>query len=161
MRKPGIFVAAFAVAALVQFALLTAPPIRVFADGLSAHLAFMSAWLIRAAGGACLHSGAVLSNAAPAFSMEVRDGCNGINVVILFWSAVLACQVNLKWKVIGLGAGLVAIEGLNLLRLISLFYLGQYNKPLFEFAHLYLWETLIIIDAIAVFGMWIRRAPLR
>ena len=35
---------------------------------------------------------------------------------------------------------------------------GQYSWPVFEFAHLYLWEMLIILDAIVVFGFWSRRA---
>ncbi len=91
--------------------------------------------------------------------MEVRDGCNGINVVILLWAAMIAYPAGLKWKVIGLGTGLVAIQAANLLRLISLFYLGQYSRPIFEFAHLYLWEMLIIIDAMVVFAVWVRRAP--
>ena len=43
-------------------------------------------------------------------------------------------------------------------RLVSLFYLGQYSTPIFEFAHLYLWEMLIIIDAMVVFGVWVKGA---
>ena len=89
--------------------------------------------------------------------MEIRDGCNGVNVVILLWAAILAYPSNWKWKVTGLAAGLAAIQILNLIRLISLYYLGQYSRPLFEFAHLYLWETLIIIDAIVVFGIWTKK----
>jgi hypothetical protein len=38
------------------------------------------------------------------------------------------------WKLIGLGGGLAAIQILNLLGLISLFYLGQYSTSIFEFS---------------------------
>jgi exosortase H (IPTLxxWG-CTERM-specific) len=157
-KKSRKFVAVFAVAALGQFALVLAAPFRVFVDGFSGRLASISAWLIQAAGGACLQHAATLSNPDRGFAIEVRDGCNGINVVILLWAAILAYPSNLKWKLIGLAGGLAAIQFLNLLRLISLFYLGQYSFSIFEFAHLYLWEMLIIIDAMAVFGLWIRRA---
>ena len=90
--------------------------------------------------------------------MEVRDGCNGINVVVLLWSAILAYPASLKWRLLGVTTGLAAIQFLNLFRLISLFYLGQYNHAIFEFAHEYLWELLIIIDGIVVFNLWIRQA---
>ena len=90
--------------------------------------------------------------------MEVRDGCNGANAVILLWAAILAYPAGHRRKMLGLGAGLAAILPLNLVRLITLFYLGQYHPAIFDFAHLYLWEMLIIIDAIAVFALWARRA---
>ena len=159
-RRPHVFVVVFVLAAMVQFAILLAAPVRPFVDGFSGQLANVSARLIQSGGGVCLRQASVLSNPGKGFAMEVRDGCNGVNVVILLWSAMLAYPATRKWRLIGLGAGLAAIQFLNLLRLISLFYLGQYSASIFEFAHLYLWETLIIIDAMVVFGLWTRRAAL-
>ena len=43
---------------------------------------------------------------------------------------------------------------MNLLRIISLFYLGQYNRNWFDFAHFYLWEGLIVLDTLAIFWLW-------
>jgi exosortase H (IPTLxxWG-CTERM-specific) len=155
--RPRRFLLIFTVAALVQFAILMAPSFRPLVDGFSGRLASASAGLIRIFGGTCVNYAAVLSTPGGKFSMEVRDGCNGVNVVILLWAAVLAYPSSIRWKLIGLAGGLAAIQGLNLFRLISLFYLGQYSTSMFEFAHLYLWETLIIIDAMVVFGIWARR----
>lgn len=155
-NRSRTFVVVFVAAALVQFALLMASPIRPAIEGLSTQLATASAHLIRLFGGVCVQTAAVLSNPARSFALEVRDGCNGVNVVVLLWAAIVAYPSNWRWKLVGLGGGLTAIQLLNLLRLISLFYLGQYSAPLFEFAHLYLWETLIILDAIVVFRFWSR-----
>jgi exosortase H (IPTLxxWG-CTERM-specific) len=160
-RRSRKFVVVFAAAALVQFAILLATPIRPLVDGFSAQLASASAYLIGAFGGVCIQHAAVLSNPAKGFALEVRDGCNGLNVVVLLWAAVAAYPSKWTWKLLGLGGGLAAIQLLNLFRLISLFYLGQYSTPAFEFAHLYLWETLIVIDALVVFGIWSRRAEQR
>ena len=38
--------------------------------------------------------------------------------------------------------------------MISLYYLGQYNRDWFDFAHMYLWESLIVLDTLAVFWIW-------
>ena len=158
-RNPSaMFVTVFAISALTQFAILLAAPVRPFVEGFSGVLASVSAWLIEAFGGACVHQSAVLSNPARGFFMEIRDGCNGINVVIVLWAAIMAYPARLTWKLIGLAGGLAAIQILNLVRIISLFYLGEHWRPLFEFAHLYLWESLIIVDALAVFGLWSKRA---
>lgn len=86
-RRPHIFVLVFVLAAMVQFAILLAAPVRPFVDAFSGQLASVSARLVRSCGGVCLCRAAVLSNPGTGFAMEVRDGCNGANVVILLWSA--------------------------------------------------------------------------
>jgi exosortase H (IPTLxxWG-CTERM-specific) len=148
--------ALFVVAALVQFGILLLPPVRPFVDGFSGALAVSSARLIQIFGGTCLRSAAILSNPARGFALEVRDGCNGVNVTILLWAAILAYPSAWNRKLLGLAAGGIVVQTLNLLRLISLFYLGQYNQSWFEFAHLYLWETMIILDAVVFFAVWSR-----
>jgi exosortase H (IPTLxxWG-CTERM-specific) len=159
--RPGHFVAFFALAALVQFALLLTPWFRPVIDGFSRSLVWASGVLIHALGGKASVQGVFLGSPVNGFTIEMRDGCNGVNVMILMWSAVLAFPVTRSWKVVGILAGAVAIQGLNFFRFISLFYLGQYSLSLFEFAHLYLWETLIMLDALIVFGLWVKRAPPR
>jgi hypothetical protein len=34
--------------------------------------------------------------------------------------------------------------------------LGQWNYQAFEFAHLYLWQALIMLDVLVVWLLWIR-----
>jgi exosortase H (IPTLxxWG-CTERM-specific) len=59
----------------------------------------------------------------------------------------------------GMAAGLVAIQVLNVVRVISLFYLGQWSAAAFEWAHLYLWQALIMLDALVVWLLWLRALP--
>lgn len=60
----------------------------------------------------------------------------------------------MKW--IGLGIGILAVQAVNILRIVSLFYLGQWNLQWFEFAHLYLWQALIMLDVLVVWLLWVR-----
>lgn len=39
---------------------------------------------------------------------------------------------------------------------ISLYYLGQWGMEAFEFAHLYLWQALIMLDVLVVWLLWMR-----
>jgi hypothetical protein len=69
-----------------------------------------------------------------------------VNVTILLWAAILTYPVVARRaKDRGRQPGIHAV---NLLRIITLFYLGQYNKNWFDFAHYYLWrahaDTLVI-----------------
>ena len=52
--------------------------------------------------------------------------------------------------------GVFAVQVLNLARIVSLFYLGQWNPAWFEWAHLYVWQALIMLDALVVWLLWMR-----
>lgn len=64
-----------------------------------------------------------------------------------------------RQKLIGVLAGFLAVQILNVGRVVSLFYLGQWDKEIFDFAHLYLWQALIILDAFIVFLVWLSKLP--
>ncbi len=64
-----------------------------------------------------------------------------------------------KQKLWGVLIGFVAVQSMNILRVISLFYLGQWDKDIFDFAHYYLWQALIILDAFVVFLIWLSKLP--
>jgi hypothetical protein len=42
---------------------------------------------------------------------------------------------------------------------VSLFYIGQWSLKVFEWAHLYLWQALIMLDALIVWLLWLRLLP--
>ena len=72
---------------------------------------------------------------------------------------MLAFPATWKYRVIGIVAGLIAVQTLNVVRVISLFYLGQSSVKAFEWAHLYLWQALIMLDVLIVWLIWIRALP--
>ena len=74
-------------------------------------------------------------------------------------ASTLAMPAPWKLKLIGIGSGFLAIQGMNLLRIITLFYLGQWNKTAFDWAHLYIWQALIMLDVLIVFLIWLRFIP--
>ena len=67
----------------------------------------------------------------------------------------------LIFKVVSSILAFMAIQSLNTLRIICLYYLYLWNEAWFEFAHLYLWPALLIIDAIIVFLYWLYRVQLK
>jgi exosortase H (IPTLxxWG-CTERM-specific) len=105
-------------------------------------------------------SGKILRSTANGFAVSIEAGCNGVEATIVLLAAILAFPAPWKYKLIGFIAGVIAVQGLNIIRVISLFYLGQWNMKWFEIAHLYVWQALIMLDVLIVFLIWIRRVPL-
>lgn len=105
--------------------------------------------------------GKVLWNPATGFGVSIEPGCNGIEACIVLFAAVVAFPTGWRHKAWGLLLGFAAVQGLNVVRVISLFYLGQWNADAFRIAHEYLWQGLIMLDVLIVWLLWVRAAPQR
>lgn len=101
-------------------------------------------------------AGKVLWNTQTGFGVSIEPGCNGIEACIVLFAAVMAYPSSWRHKFWGLAVGFVAVQGVNVVRVISLFYLGQWSTPVFNFAHEYLWQALIMLDVLIVWLLWVR-----
>jgi exosortase H (IPTLxxWG-CTERM-specific) len=155
--RPARFALLFGVCFLAGIAILLTPPVQD-ADALFSHaLVRIAHALITQCGGHALMNGAVLRDPIGGFAVEMRDGCNAVNVTILLWSAIIAFPAPWRLKAAGAAAGGLLLEIVNLGRFVSLFYLGQYSLRWFDFAHGYLWESLLILDTLVIFWLWVTR----
>jgi exosortase H (IPTLxxWG-CTERM-specific) len=148
------FAITFGVCLLAGFGALLLPAVQAVDGSLTKSLVQIAQSLIHACGGRASAAGAILL-APNGFGVEMKDGCNAANVTILFWAALIAFPAGHWMKMVGALTGALLIQAVNILRFISLFYLRQYNSSLFDFAHNYLWETLIILDTLVIFWWWV------
>ncbi len=88
------------------------------------------------------------------FMIAVARGCDGIDGILLITSALLAFPLAWKKKALGIGLGILLLYGANLIRIISLYYVTKYNPGAFDFAHIYLWQTLTIFIGVIYFAWW-------
>ena len=139
---------------------LTPPAQQWLIQPFTSLLAVLSSGIIELLGRDVLSVGVVIWDRATGFGVEIAAGCNGVEAMILLLAAILAFPgATWRYRLSGLAIGFVAIQGLNLVRIVSLFYLGLWNETAFEWAHLYVWQALIMLDALVVFLVWVRRMP--
>lgn len=91
------------------------------------------------------------------FSINVVDGCNGIYATAILISGVVAYPSKLSQKAIGVLLGFTAVFLMNLVRVISLFYMGLHFPDIFQEVHVYVWQPIIIIWAIIVWDFWSKK----
>ncbi|MEO8803218.1 MAG: exosortase H [Rudaea sp.] len=154
------FISIFLVSLIVLFTAELLHPVQthVIAPFTSA-IAHVSVWLMRLFDHGVLARNNDILNAATGGGIEIVAGCNGVEAVLILVSAILAFPAPLKNKLVGIALGFVAIQTLNLVRIISLFYLHEWNQVWFEWFHLYLWQALIILDALVFWLIWLRWLP--
>jgi exosortase H (IPTLxxWG-CTERM-specific) len=104
-------------------------------------------------------AGKVLQSTRNGFAVSIEAGCNGIEAAIVLIAVMLAFPAPWMHRLYGILAGLAAVQFLNLVRIVSLFYLGQWSMRAFEWAHLYVWQGLIMLDVLIVALVWLRMLP--
>ena len=122
-------------------------------------VAVVSASLMRTFDATITTSGNVIASSANPFAVSIEAGCNGVEATLVLVVAMLAFPAPWPHRLRGIAVGVVAVQALNVLRVISLFYLGRYDRDVFEWAHLYAWQALIMLDVLIVWIVWVRLMP--
>jgi exosortase H (IPTLxxWG-CTERM-specific) len=88
-------------------------------------------------------------------SVTVAEGCNTVYITILFLAAIIAFPTSWRKRLVGILLGPLGLFIVNILRVITLLYLNDYDTELFEIAHLYLWQFAIILSGGLLWLAWI------
>jgi exosortase H (IPTLxxWG-CTERM-specific) len=126
-----------------------------FTEGIAA----VSAWLIMLFDANVVSEGIIIRDVTSGFAVAIQAGCNGVEATIVMVAAMLAFPSPWRLKLWGILLGFLSVQALNMVRIISLFYIGQWNMQVFEWAHLYLWQALIMLDVLLIFLIWLRFLP--
>lgn len=119
-------------------------------------LASVSAALITPFDDTVVAYGKVLQFTDTGFAVSIEAGCNGVEATIVLIAAVLAFPATWRQRLAAITLGFLAVQAMNILRIISLFYLGDWDLDIFSWVHLYLWPTLIMLDVLVVFILYLR-----
>ncbi len=119
-------------------------------------LAKISAALIAPFDDTVLAYGKVLQFRDTGFAVSIEAGCNGVEATIVLIAAVVAYPASWKARAVAIVLGFLAIQVLNIARIITLFYLGDWDIDIFSWVHLYLWPSLIMLDVLVVFIVYLR-----
>ena len=91
---------------------------------------------------------------SPRFAVTIYNGCNGLITSLIFISGVLAFPARWKAKIIGVVGGLLIIQLINLIRIVSLFYIGVFLPSLFNQSHIFIWQSIVILAGVALWVIW-------
>jgi exosortase H (IPTLxxWG-CTERM-specific) len=112
----------------------------------------VSAATLRLLGEPTQASGTLITSRA--FIVDVKNGCNGVEAMLLLLAAILAFPATARQRLAGLAFGSVAIQVANLVRVVSLFWLGVHHRDVFELFHAAVWQTALILLSVVFFVLW-------
>lgn len=159
-RQEVRFLALFLVLLLGSFTLIAWTPVndRVI-EPFTAGVAVVSGQALDLLGQETRMEGTVIRSTR--FAVNIRNGCNGIETMLIFGAAVLAFPAPWKARLAGLAFGMVAIQLVNLVRVVALFLTGVYFPSFFDSSHTVVWQTIVILAGVALWILWAQRVAPR
>ncbi len=147
------FLVIFFVTLVVAFSFIALNPVNdhlivPFTKGITK----VSGVLLNVIGQAVTVSGTVIYSSH--FAVDIKNGCNGVEAMLLVLSAIAAFPATFKSRVLGIIGGSLTVQALNFIRIVSLCLLGRYFPKVFQIFHTGVWQILIILAGVGVFLLW-------
>jgi len=159
-RSPKRFLLLFAVFLLVFYVAVAIRPVNdAVVVPFTALIARVSGSVLRALGEPVSVTGTVISSAR--FSVNIENGCNGLETALLLAAAVLAFPAGWKERAAGFFGGFAVVQVVNLVRVASLFWIGAHHAALFGSAHTLVWQTIVVLCGVGFFVLWASRVSKR
>ncbi|HEV8434257.1 MAG TPA: exosortase H [Thermoanaerobaculia bacterium] len=147
------FVLKFAILLAIFYAVVTPEPVdRNVIVPFSHALSVVSGGVLNLMGQHVRVAGTVI--AGNAFAVDIKNGCNGIEAVVFLCAAIAAFPASWRARLLGILAACTIVEGLNIIRIVSLYLIGKYRPSAFGAFHLAVWQSVIFAAAVFLFVAW-------
>lgn len=158
LKSPAVrYLALFLLLTVAMFSVLATPwAERMFTLPFTQSLVHVCAFLTGLFDHRVEAAGDILRFSDGRGAVQVLAGCNAVEVCALLSAAILAFPGKLRYGLIGAGLGILALQAINLLRIISLLYLSRGSQEVFEFFHHYVWDAMIGLEGLLIFFFWTR-----
>jgi exosortase family protein XrtF len=93
--------------------------------------------------------------------INVFEGCNGVNVFIVFFSFIVAFGGRINRMLWFIPVGIVVIHVSNLFRILFLFWLAEQGSTYFYYFHKYLFTAAIYAVVFVLWWIWIKNLSIR
>ena len=154
-KAPVLFFAAkFGALIILLYALLALPAAENMLAGYLRANAWISNGILNLLGQGTHVSDVTIASSTTPFAIAIRRGCDAVEPTWLLCAAILAFPGPWKRKFAGMLAGIVVLQALNLVRIVTLYLVGSRFPSIFPSMHLEVWPALFIVVAIALFVGW-------
>ena len=150
------FAITYLVLMILFFLLIALEPIQNVIDlnGLyTKAIIFITAKILDIMGILCMCQGSVITISG--ISLDVKFGCNGLEAVMIYTVGIISFPATWKKKLLGIVAGFIVIQIINIIRIVALAYSCIYFKTFFEYIHIYIAQGMMIAVALGIYLLWI------
>ncbi len=90
--------------------------------------------------------------------LNIVNGCDGTETLFLLCAGFAVAPLGWRARIGGILVGGVVVYGLNLLRILALFYARHRDLELFDVLHGVVTPALMVLSVVAYYYAWLRRS---
>ena len=87
--------------------------------------------------------------------LNIRNGCEGLEVLFLLWTAFAVAPLQWRSRLLGLLIGMFVVFVVNQLRILVLFYAYRLNHAWFDPLHASITPIVVVLLVTAYFYTWL------
>lgn len=91
------------------------------------------------------------------FAVQISAECDAVQLCAILLSAIVSFNAPLGSKLVGMALGLLWLQAVNLLRIVTLYLVGVNWSSVFQTAHETVWPVLLIAITLVTWMYWARR----
>lgn len=114
-----------------------------------------TAWALRLLGADGRAHGTIVTSSVS--TIRIVSECTALYPVVIFVSAVVAFPASWKQKLLAL-LGVPILAFVNLVRIVSLCYIGHWLPNVMDTAHVVVWQSLMIFFTVLLWLLWAARS---
>jgi exosortase H (IPTLxxWG-CTERM-specific) len=152
LARFGILLLSFFVAFAVAYFTLRRSTVLVPFLSFNARV---SSFVANLFGGSAAADGVILSSGGNSYELIVE--CTSIIPTAILISAVLAWPSSLTQKFIGIAMGSAALFLVNIVRILTLLYVGSAFPDFLDIAHFYVWQALLVLLTVGLWLLWVSK----
>jgi len=95
------------------------------------------------------------------FTIKIIDECTAIGPILLLIGAIAGYPASTIRKLVGISAGSLTLLILNQVRIVNLVWIEMHYPGLLDFAHLVVWQGIVVMVAIVFWFSWSREFAIK
>ena len=95
------------------------------------------------------------------FTIKIIDECTAIGPILLLIGAISGYPASTIRKLVGIFAGSLMLFVLNQIRIVNLVWIEMHYPGLLDFAHLVVWQGIVVMVAIVFWFSWSREFAIK
>jgi len=138
----------------IGMSMLELPILDNFYRNFGELLAILTGNLIRLFDSSVIVNKAILTQLSTGFALEVTRECLAVETTMLFSVAVFIWHATWQQKLRWLLPSILLIQIINIVRLITLLYLGKWFPDYFDLIHENLWPLIFVLLILMLLIYW-------
>ena len=89
--------------------------------------------------------------------LRIYEGCNGINVMIVFIAFIISFGGISKRGALFMSAGILMIHLANVIRIALLFWVAKHHETWFYYVHKYIFTAALYVIVLLLWWVWVSK----